>query len=75
MAREKLSIHILPSLNKAIYIYKITSQKYIWQYSVLNIFGKGGLTKMMCARVSECHSKWLSDNFSLKIKKKKYHAL
>lgn len=73
MAREgdnELSL----CLNKAIsiYIYKITSHKYIWQYNVLNFLAKGGkLSNMMCARVSKCQSKWLIDNFSLKIKKKK----
>lgn len=28
-------------LNKAIYIYKITSHKYIWQYNVLNFLARG----------------------------------
>lgn len=77
MAREgdnELSL----CLNKAIsiYIYKITSHKYIWQYNVLNFFGKGGkLSKMMCARVFKCQSKWLIDNSFLKKEKKSLHAL
>lgn len=69
---------VLLCLNKAIaiYIYKITSHKYIWQYDVLNFFGKGGFSNMTCARVSKCQSKWLSDNFSGKKKtEKKFHAL
>lgn len=64
-------------LNKAIsiYVYKITSHKYIWQYNVLHFFGKGGkLSNMVCARVSKCQSKWLIDKLSFKIKKK-IHAL
>lgn len=36
---------VLLCLNKAIsiYIYKITSHKYIWQYDVLNFLAKGDL--------------------------------
>lgn len=60
-------------LNKAIsiYMYKITSHKYIWQYNVLNFLAKGDKLINMCARVSKCQFKWLIDSFSLKIKKKK----
>lgn len=68
---------VLLCLNKAIfiYIYKITSHKYIWQYNVLNFLakGEGGIEQYdVCKSIQM----WLSDNFSLKIKKKKLlHAL
>lgn len=59
-----------------IYIYKITSHKYIWQYNVLMLLARRGLIEQYnVRRASKCQSKLLSDSFSSKLKKTSLHAL
>lgn len=59
-------------LNKAIsiYIYKITSHKYIWQDSVFIFWQRGEIRQHnVCASIIKCQSKWLSDNSFSRINK------